>query len=234
MRKLVHVILLVAVIMTCSVAGGFAANYLGSQEPIPFELTTVKTEIHYDTDVNIGYTDEKSEGAIVTINPDGTVLIEPKDGYIIVDVIVNGESQGRVDKLTGIKRGDKIEVYAVTEKEFEATLNNYKLWARSNMSSAKGKRAVKVRWFASDGHDFIYNLDFDGYEVYRSKFRYFGYGRTPIFTTTRQAYWNTAIESGNKYYYKVRGYMEIGDKTYYTSWSRKAWRTVRPIKGIKA
>ena len=94
------------------------------------------------------------------------------------------------------------------------------------MSTAKGKRATKVRWFASDGHDFIYNLDFDRYEVYRSKFRYFGYGRTPIFTTTRQAYLNTAIESGNKYYYKVRGYMEIGDKTYYTSWSRKAWRTV--------
>ena len=92
------------------------------------------------------------------------------------------------------------------------------------MSKAKGKKAVKVRWFAKDGSSIDY---LEGFEVFRSYKRYEGYTQNAFFKTERHAYWNTAIKSGNKYYYKVRGYVTIDGVKYYTDWSLKAWRTVK-------
>ena len=91
------------------------------------------------------------------------------------------------------------------------------------MSSAKGGKAIKVYWYEKDGEDLRI---LDGFEVFRSTKRFKGYSNKPIFETEREAYWNTAIEEGVKYYYKVRGYVEIDGEKYYTDWSSKAWRTV--------
>jgi len=108
-------------------------------------------------------------------------------------------------------------------EELKAAVDALELVARSEMSSAKGKKAVKIRWYCENGTD----LDFiDGFEIFRSTKRFEGYGTKPFFTTTRNAYWNTDIEEGMKYYYKVRAYVLIDGEKYYTDWSLKAWRTV--------
>lgn len=105
----------------------------------------------------------------------------------------------------------------------KATVDEMKLVTRSEMSSAKGGKAIKVYWYEKDGEDLRI---LDGFEVFRSTKRFKGYSNKPIFETEREAYWNTAIEEGVKYYYKVRGYVEIDGEKYYTDWSSKAWRTV--------
>ena len=173
---------------------------------------------------------ELNADVTTSLSTDGTALtIKANDGYEITDVTVNGVSKGAVTTLTGLKTGDKI---VITTKKIETpddntalieAVKNTKLIARSAMSTAKGKKAVKVSWYAADGSD----LDFDGYEVFRSLKRYSGFGTTPIFKTSNEKYYNTAIKKGNKYYYKVRAYKVIDGEKVYTDWSTKAWRTVK-------
>ncbi len=106
----------------------------------------------------------------------------------------------------------------------ESLLRSVKLVARSQISAAQGKTAVKVTWQAPEA------VKLDGYEVYRSTERYRGYGTDPFFETGRDSYWNTSIKRGETYYYKVRGYVEAEDGSrYYTDWSQKAIRTVPEI-----
>ncbi|MBQ8562552.1 MAG: DUF3783 domain-containing protein [Firmicutes bacterium] len=108
--------------------------------------------------------------------------------------------------------------------ERKASVDAIQLAARSEMSSARGKKAVKVTWHEEDGDDISI---LEGYEVFRSVKRYEGYGKKAYFETSREAYWNTAVETGTRYYYKVRGYVTIDGERYYTDLSSKAYRTVR-------
>ena len=168
---------------------------------------------------------EGDAGAAWTLSSDGTKLtISAKEGYTLADVTLNGTSKGQAAELTGLKTGDKVVISTVNDKDvLVEKLAAVKLVARSKMSAANGLKAVKVYWFAEDGSD----INFDGYEIFRSTKRYSGYGKTPFFDTGRETYWNTAIKGGNTYYYKVRGYIELNGERYYTEWSKKAWRTVK-------
>jgi len=161
-----------------------------------------------------------------------TLKIAAKDGYELADVTVNGVSKGAVTELKGLKTGDKVvittkaiadEPAVEPEPEAPAVPADVQLIARSEMSSVNGKKAVKVYWYAEDGSE----LDFDGYDIFRSVKRYESYGKKPFFTTERAVYWNTDIEKGEKYYYKVRGYNIVDGEKVYTDWSLKAWRTVK-------
>ena len=103
-----------------------------------------------------------------------------------------------------------------SDAELKAAVDALNLAARSEMSSAKGKKAVKISITEVDGED----LDIlDGYEIFRSTKRYKGYTTKPYFTAERTSYWNTAIKTGTRYYYKVRGVRIIDGKKYYTKWS---------------
>lgn len=168
------------------------------------------------------------DGVTYKLSTDGTkVTFTVADGYELVDVSVNGVSKGKVDTLTGLKTGDKV-VVTTQKKDGDSTalieaVKNTKLVARTAMSKAKGKKAVKVYWYAKDGSE----LNFDGYEVYRSLKRYKGFGQKPFFKTANAKYYNTSIKKGTKYYYKVRAYKVIDGEKVYTDWSTKAWRTVK-------
>lgn len=156
-----------------------------------------------------------------------TLKIAAKDGYELADVTVNGVSKGAVTELKGLKTGDKVvittkDIVDEPAEELETPSADVQLVARSEMSKADGQKAVKVYWYAEDGSD----LNYDGYEVFRSVKRYEGYGKKPFFTTEREVYWNTDIEDGQKYYYRVRGYNVVDGEKDYSEWSLKAWRTV--------
>ena len=115
-------------------------------------------------------------------------------------------------------------IAAQEKEETLAALSDQQLTARSKMVTMKnGKKAVKITWYNENGE----LMDFDGVEIYRSTRRNAGYGKTPFFTTEKDAYYNTAIKKGTTYYYKVRGYVVIDGQKYYTDYSRKAIRTVK-------
>ena len=180
---------------------------------------------------------ESADNATVTIGILGnTATIVAADGYEIVNVTVNGVSKGAVTSLSGLKTGDKIVVVTKaieveptepaepTVEEVQAVLDTIKLDADSAQVTLKnGKKAVKITWKTAEGAD----VEFDGIEIQRSMKRYSGYGKKPFFTTEKDVYYNTAIETGKKYYYRVRGFVEVDGEKVYTDYSLKAWRTVK-------
>ena len=175
---------------------------------------------------------ETGEGVKVDLSADGTkATITVEEGYELADVVLNGVSKGKVTEVTGLKTGDKLVVTAEkqasdgpTKEEIQAQLKDQRLAARSKVVTMKnGKKAVKITWYNENGE----MMDFDGVEIYRSTKRYSGFGKAPLFDTEKNAYYNTAVKEGTKYFYKVRGYMEFEGEKIYTEYSMKAIRTVK-------
>ena len=155
------------------------------------------------------------------------------DGYELNDVVLNGVSLGKVTEVKNLKTGDKLVVTAAkkaaeptepAKEEILAALADQKLAARSKLVTMKnGKKAVRITWYNQNGE----MMDFDGVEIFRSTKRNSVYGKKPIFTSVTGKYYNTAVKSGTRYYYKVRGFVIIDGQKYYTDWSLKAIRTVK-------
>ncbi|MGN0736460.1 MAG: InlB B-repeat-containing protein [Anaerovoracaceae bacterium] len=180
---------------------------------------------------------EAGEGVKVTLSADGTVAtITVDDGYELADVVLNGVSKGKVNEIKGIKTGDKLVVTAAkketeptdpAKEEILAKLNSYELVTRSTAcKSPSGKNAIRIRVYDKNGLSTDF---FDGIEIYRSTKSNSGYGKKPIFVikSGKSSYYNTAIKSGTRYYYKVRGFVIIDGQKYYTDWSLKAIRTAK-------
>ena len=82
---------------------------------------------------------------------------------------------------------------------------------------------IKVSWDKIDG--------VDGYVVYRATSKNGTYAKA--YTTTspdKVSYINTGRTTGKTYYYKVRGYKQIGKTTYYTKYSAITSAYARPNK----
>lgn len=193
-----------------SSAGGFAFPTTTVQQP------TVSTDSSYTT----------------VLGKDGSTLtISLADGYELSDVLVNGVSKGKVSSLSNLKTGDKVEIKTIKKTEVsesekiiaelqKVTKTNFK--ARSTQVKLKnGKKAIKVTWLNTSG------VNFDGIEIFRSVKKNSAYGKKPLYTSKSDKYYNTAIKSGTRYYYRVRGYIEVNGVKYYSDWSSKAWRTVK-------
>ena len=216
------------------------ANYTAKEKAsIQEELDRIK-ELIKTADKQLSYNSipdvqkpevESGEGADVKLTNYGSKAeITVKEGYELEDVLVNGKSQGKVTTLTGLKSGDKVEVITrlmetpSEEPEPGSAASEVQLVARSKVTVLNGKKAIRISWYDETGA----KLDdiFDGYEVFRSTKRYSGFGKKPFFTTTKTSYTNNKdLKKGNTYYYKVRGYVEVDGKKYYSDWSKKAWRT---------
>lgn len=174
---------------------------------------------------------EAGEGVKVTLSYDGTVAtIKVDAGYELADVVLNGVSKGKGTEVKGLKTGDKLVVTATkkatepTKEDIIAIIESQQLVARSKVTtSPNGKKAILITWYDKNGNE----VTFDGVQIFRSTKRNSGYGTKPIFTSVTGKYYNTAIKAGTKYYYKVRGFVEIDGQKYYTDYSLKAWRTVK-------
>ncbi len=117
---------------------------------------------------------------------------------------------------------DEAEKEAAEKAALMEAVKTSKLNAKSKIvTMASGKKAVKITW-EYDGE-----VELDGVEIFRSTKRFSGFGKKPIFVAERNCYYNTAIEAGTKYYYKVRGFVMVDGEKVYTDKGTKAWRTVR-------
>ena len=86
------------------------------------------------------------------------------------------------------------------------------------VKTKSGKQAIRVTW--TSGGKIIP----DGVQIYRSTKKGGSFGKKPIFTTEKTRYLNTAVKTGQRYYYKVRGYVTIDGETVYTKLSGKGNR----------
>lgn len=164
------------------------------------------------------------KGTIVNLSKDGTAAsITPADGYTIMEVKLNGKSLGAVDSVSGLKTGDSLQVIVMNRQEVKEYMSGYALVARSKVVTLRdGKKAVRITWSDKNGKAY----DFDGVEVQRSLKRSSGYVKMANPEATPR-YYNTKIKAGEKYYYRVRGYVVFNGEKIYTPWSYKAWRTVK-------
>ncbi|MGN0720485.1 MAG: hypothetical protein ACI4LZ_00850 [Anaerovoracaceae bacterium] len=118
-------------------------------------------------------------------------------------------------------------IAAQQKEETLAKLDSYELVARSAAGKTSGgKKAIKIRVYDKNGLSTDF---FDGIEIYRSTKKNSGYGKKPVFVikSGKSSYYNTAIKSGTKYYYRVRGFVMIDGQKYYTDYSLKAIRTAK-------
>lgn len=118
-------------------------------------------------------------------------------------------------------------IAAQQKEETLAKLDSYELVARSAAGKTPGgKKAIKIRVYDKNGLSTDF---FDGIEIYRSTKKNSGYGKKPVFVikSGKSSYYNTAIKSGTRYYYKVRGFVMIDGQKYYTDYSLKAIRTAK-------
>ena len=103
-----------------------------------------------------------------------------------------------------------------------ALAKEVKLVARSQAVKTKsGKKAIKITWKAKEGD--LENID--GVQIFRSTKKADGTYKK-VFTSKSGRYINSSVKKGQMYYYKVRGYVRVDGKLYFTKYSTKAWRRV--------
>lgn len=147
------------------------------------------------------------------LSADGTVAtITADEGYELVSVVLNGKDMGKVDKLTGLKTGDKA-VITFQKKADDSTdevsklvakIGNLPLVARSNKTAKKNVNVVLKMDDSTKA--VIQSIEKLGYTVkykfYRSTKRSSGY--KAMLLKAKPQYTNTIGEKGTMYYYKAR------------------------------
>ena len=199
------------------------------------------TEVHFELKVVC------SDGKVISDFKGGNVAVTVALPKAMADkkvVCVYIDDNGHMSKVAGQKNADgtytfntgHFSSYAImAEEEADAAIaaqkeaiKNIKIKLTSKQVKTKaGKKAVKITWTADAGDKVL-----DGVEVFRSTERYKGYGTEPFYTSTKGgntgSYTNTkSLKKGNKYYYRVRGYVLVDGQKVYTDYSTKAWRTVK-------
>ena len=147
------------------------------------------------------------------LSADGTVAtITADEGYELVSVVLNGKDMGKVDKLTGLKTGDKAVITfqkkaddsAAEVSKLVAKIGNLQLVARSNKTAKKNVNVVlKMDDSTKAVIQGIENLGYTvKYKFYRSTKRSSGY--KAMLLKAKPQYTNTIGEKGTMYYYKAR------------------------------
>lgn len=155
---------------------------------------------------------QSGEGATVALNADGTAAkIVLQEGYELVDVTLNGVSQGKVTEIKGLKTGDKLVVITKKQetleqqeqkrdKQVKQTFDALKLKARSkklkngNIRISFAGQFAEFEALAKQGYTIKYRF-------YRSTQKSSGYKR--MFLSEQPIYINTHGKRGTMYYYKA-------------------------------
>lgn len=222
---------------------------VGSISPQEYKGVKVMPEVAVTGDG--GKTLEKNRDYIVEYGDNnrsgtnaGTVTVKAKEGgnYTFSDVTVQFDIKAAAGgaqtpsgggggggayvppSTTENKQSDSDEPAEQLKTEEEAKLEEVKNFSpkvKSRVIKLKnGKKAVLLTWDKG-------NVELDGVEIYRSTKKNSGYGKKPIFTTKKETYCNSTVKKGKTYYYKLRGFVVVEGRKYYTGFSNKAYRTVK-------
>ena len=141
------------------------------------------------------------------LSADGrTATITAAAGHELVSVVLNGKEMGKVEKLTGLKTGDKATITfraktdgkAEMDKMIAQKASKLKLMARS-AKTAKMNIKVVVKGDLKAITDAGYTVK---YKFYRSTKKSAGY--KAVLTKKAPTYYNTYGKKGTMYYYKAR------------------------------
>lgn len=140
------------------------------------------------------------------LSADGTTAaITPDEGNELVSVVLNGKDMGKVDKLTGLKTGDKVVITfqakadkAATDKMIAEKIKELQLIARSS-KTGKDNIKVIVKGDLKAIEDAGYTVK---YKFYRSTKKSSGF--KAMMTKTTKTYYNTYGKKGQMYYYRVK------------------------------
>ena len=157
--------------------------------------TVQKPEI---TIIGSGKADLSADGRTATITADA--------GHELVSVVLNGKEMGKVEKLTGLKTGDKATITfqaktdgkAEMDKMIAQKASKLKLMARSAKTAKKNIKVV-VKGDLKAITDAGYTVK---YKFYRSTKKSAGY--KAMLTKKAPTYFNTYGKKGTMYYYKAR------------------------------
>ena len=141
------------------------------------------------------------------LSTDGrTATITAAAGHELVSVVLNGKEMGKVEKLTGLKTGDKATITfraktdgkAEMDKIIAQKASKLTLMARSK-KTAKLNIKVVVKGDLKAITDAGYTVK---YKFYRSTKKSAGY--KAVLTKKAPTYFNTYGKKGTMYYYKAR------------------------------
>ena len=141
------------------------------------------------------------------LSADGrTATITANSGHELVSVVLNGKEMGKVEKLTGLKTGDKATITfkaktdgkAEMDKMIAQKASKLTLMARST-KTAKLNIKVVVKGDLKAITDAGYTVK---YKFYRSTKKSAGY--KAVLTKKAPTYYNTYGKKGTMYYYKAR------------------------------
>ena len=141
------------------------------------------------------------------LSADGrTATITANAGHELVSVVLNGKEMGKVEKLTGLKTGDKATITfqaktdgkAEMDKMIAQKASKLTLMARSK-KTAKLNIKVVVKGDLKAITDAGYTVK---YKFYRSTKKSAGY--KAVLTKKAPTYFNTYGKKGTMYYYKAR------------------------------
>lgn len=168
------------------------------------ELNTIAEKNSYES---------KEQSALEQILKDAEKKIESAETEEEVETIVTAVKK----KINTLDTAEDKKLIRSIQKIDSDTFR-----AKSKLSKLNGKTAVKVSWNKPG------NINFDGYEVFRSTKKSSGFGKKPYFTAKNRNYKNNkGLVKGKTYYYKVRAYKIVNGKKVYTKWSTKAFRTIK-------
>ena len=141
------------------------------------------------------------------LSADGrTATITAAAGHELVSVVLNGKEMGKVEKLTGLKTGDKATITFQAKTDGKAEMDKIiaqkasklKLMARSAKTAKKNIKVV-VKGDLKAITDAGYTVK---YKFYRSTKKSAGY--KAMLTKKAPTYFNTYGKKGTMYYYKAR------------------------------
>ncbi len=144
------------------------------------------------------------------LSADGkTATITAAAGYELASVVLNGKEMGKVEKLTGLKTGDKVIITfrakagekdgkEETDKMIAREVSKLRLTARSARTAKKNVKLV-VKSDLKAITDAGYTVK---YKFYRSTKKSAGY--KAVLTKKAPTYVNTYGKKGKMYYYKAK------------------------------
>ena len=141
------------------------------------------------------------------LSADGrTATITAAAGHELVSVVLNGKEMGKVEKLTGLKTGDKATITFRAKTDGKAEMDKIIAQKASKLTlMARSKKTAKLNIKVVVEGDLKAITD-AGYTVkykfYRSTKKSAGY--KAVLTKKAPTYYNTYGKKGTMYYYKAR------------------------------